>query len=310
MNKFLAKLERKWGRYAIKNLPMWMIIFYTIGYLIQYTMKDLYIYMTLDVYQILHGQVWRVVTWLLIPPPTLQPLLAALMMFVYFSIASTLEQVWGTFFLNLYIFSGIVLTIIGSFGIYLISHLVYGEFATIYLSALISTIISTYYINMSLFLGYAATFPEMEMRLMFLLPIKAKWLGLVYALLLADDAYKLFRAHWSFGMVIVISLLNFLIFFLSTRKSLHLNREQRQIRKNFRQQTRQASFGNRMGSTQRNSSQASSMKPQSATRHKCAVCGQTESTAPDLSFRFCTKCEGSYEYCENHIFTHQHVKKN
>lgn len=309
MNTFLAKLERKWGKYAIRNLPMWMIIFYTIGYLIQYTMNELYYYMTLDVHQIMQGQVWRIVSWLLIPPPNMRPLMAALMMFVYFSIASALERVWGTFMLNVYIFSGVLITIVGSFGIYFINDLVYGKAGAAYLSLVISTIISTYYINMSLFLGYAATFPEMEMRLMFLIPVKAKWLGLVYVLLLADDAYKLFRIHWSVGMVLIFSLLNFVIFFLSTRNAMHLNKQQRQIRKNFRRQAQGNPGGVRKINIQKNIMQ-SSTKTQSGPRHKCAVCGQTEITAPDLSFRYCTKCDGSYEYCENHIFTHQHIKKN
>ena len=45
-------------------------------------------------------------------------------------------------------------------------------------------------------------------------------------------------------------------------------------------------------------------------RHRCAVCGRTELDAPDLEFRFCSKCEGDYEYCQEHLYTHQHVKKN
>ena len=46
------------------------------------------------------------------------------------------------------------------------------------------------------------------------------------------------------------------------------------------------------------------------TRHKCAVCGRTEETNPELEFRFCSKCDGNYEYCQDHLFTHVHVKHN
>ena len=45
------------------------------------------------------------------------------------------------------------------------------------------------------------------------------------------------------------------------------------------------------------------------TKHKCAICGRTEDSNPDLEFRYCSKCEGSFEYCEDHLYTHQHVKK-
>ena len=44
-------------------------------------------------------------------------------------------------------------------------------------------------------------------------------------------------------------------------------------------------------------------------RHKCAVCGKTDTSHPDLEFRYCSKCEGNYEYCQDHLFTHTHVVK-
>ena len=44
------------------------------------------------------------------------------------------------------------------------------------------------------------------------------------------------------------------------------------------------------------------------TKHRCAICGRTEADSPDMQFRFCSKCEGNYEYCEEHLYTHKHVK--
>ena len=44
------------------------------------------------------------------------------------------------------------------------------------------------------------------------------------------------------------------------------------------------------------------------TKHKCAICGRTELDDPNLEFRFCSKCNGNYEYCQYHLFTHEHVK--
>ena len=49
-------------------------------------------------------------------------------------------------------------------------------------------------------------------------------------------------------------------------------------------------------------------KPMSVAKHKCAICGRTSDEYPDLEFRFCSKCNGNYEYCQDHLFTHQHVK--
>ena len=48
----------------------------------------------------------------------------------------------------------------------------------------------------------------------------------------------------------------------------------------------------------------------SGPKHKCAVCGRTELDGDNLEFRFCTKCDGSYEYCQDHLFTHEHIKKH
>ena len=42
--------------------------------------------------------------------------------------------------------------------------------------------------------------------------------------------------------------------------------------------------------------------------NKCAICGKTEASHADLEFRFCSKCNGNYEYCQDHLFTHEHVK--
>ena len=45
-------------------------------------------------------------------------------------------------------------------------------------------------------------------------------------------------------------------------------------------------------------------------RHKCAICGRTELDSPELEFRYCSKCEGNYEYCSDHLFTHEHVRRS
>ena len=43
-----------------------------------------------------------------------------------------------------------------------------------------------------------------------------------------------------------------------------------------------------------------------SARHKCAICGRTENDDPNLSFRYCSKCTGNKEYCQDHLFTHTH----
>lgn len=144
---------------------------------------------------------------------------------------------------------------------------------------------STYYINMSIFLAFAATYPDMQVLVMFVIPMKVKYLGIVYAALLIIDILQM---GWLAGFAIGASLLNFIVFFLMTRK--------RKPHRTVKQMKRQMEYRN-------------AAKPRGGiTRHKCAICGRTEEDDPTLEFRFCSKCEGNYEYCQYHLFTHEHVR--
>ena len=149
---------------------------------------------------------------------------------------------------------------------------------------------STYYINMSIFLAYALTFTNAEVLLMFLIPVKVKWLGIVYGVMLALQMVECLSQGillWPSVAAIAASLINFLIFWLRNGNHVHLGAKQRKRRAEFKQDIR---------------------RNPKITKHKCAICGQTEDSNPGLEFRFCSKCNGNYEYCQQHLFTHEHVK--
>ena len=118
--KFFNKLERKYGRYAISNLTRYIIICYVIGYLLALAAPWLLTILTLDPGKILHGQVWRLVTWVLIPPGGLS-IFTIIMLFFYYSLGSALEKTWGDFRYNMYILTGLVATVIGSFILFFVS---------------------------------------------------------------------------------------------------------------------------------------------------------------------------------------------
>ena len=114
------------------------------------------------------------------------------MLFFYYSVGNTLERTWGTYRYNVYLFSGMLFTILGSFlamGMsYILNPVLLNNPAlaeTVMFSG--STFFSTYYINMSIFLAFAATFPEAQVLLMFVIPVKMKWMGIVYAIMLGFD---------------------------------------------------------------------------------------------------------------------------
>ena len=284
----MSNFEKKFGKYAIKNLSLTLIMCYAAGYLIEMVLPGLFYFLTLNPYAIIHGQVWRLVTWILIPPDSSNLFFVLLMLYFYYSLGTSLERTWGTYRYNVYIFSGMLFTIIGSFLMMGYCYLVrpadmvaYGP--SVFFSA-VSPLFSTYYVNMSIFLAFAATFPEVQVLLMFIIPIKVKVLGIIYGVMLIANFIQ-GSAYSRFAMA--ASLFNFVVFWITSKNHIHMSPKQVKRRQEYRR------------GVKRNTG---------VTKHKCAICGRTELDSPDLEFRFCSKCNGNYEYCQEHLFTHQHVK--
>ena len=277
MKNWLDKMERRFGRYAIRNLTMYLLAGYAIGYLLSFTMPQLLTYFTLEPALILKGQVWRLLSWVIIPPND-NIIFVIFMMLLYYSLGNTLENYWGAFRYNVYIFSGILFTVIGAF---IVNGLIGGVtgFGSLY---------STYYINMSIFLACASIMPDYQLLLYGIIPIKMKWLAILDVVLLAVDAVQ---GGLIIRIVIIASLLNFIIFFFCNRNLRGHSPKQAVRRKKFQKQI---------------------SRPQNqyagGAKHRCAVCGRTELDDPTLEFRYCSKCNGNYEYCQDHLFTHEHVK--
>ena len=281
---WLNKLERKIGRYAIPNLIVYLIGAYCIGFAVSVVNPNVLTYLTLSPYHILHGQVWRLVTWILMPTDSNILFLLIMAMF-YYQLGTALERTWGTFRFNAYIFGGMLFTVLGAFLYYGIMYLVNGG-VTLELLYM-GFYFSTNYINMSIFLAFALMYPDMEVLLYFIIPIKMKWMAYVYA---AITIYEIIVVGWAGRVAIVMSLMNFIIFFLSTRDYRRISPKEIHRKREFHAQMREPRAGSKI------------------TKHKCAICGRTEQDDPNLEFRFCSKCDGNYEYCQDHLFTHTHKK--
>ncbi len=282
---FLNKMERKIGKYAIPNLMIYLIAAYCIGFVIYTVNPNFMLMLTLSPYHILHGQVWRLITWILMPTDT-RVFSLLIMALLYYQLGSALERSWGTFRFNVYIFGGMLFTVIGAFilyGIYAAAGT--GSLETI--SLISSLTFTTNYINLTIFLAFAVMYPEMQILLFFIIPVKMKWMAVVYAVLIAIN---LILTSWGGRIAIIMSILNFLIFFLSTRNYRRVSPKEIHRKQVFKAQMREPRRGSMV------------------TKHKCAVCGRTELDEPNLEFRFCSKCDGNYEYCQDHLFTHQHIK--
>ena len=279
---WLDKLERKLGRFAIPNLTVYLLVGYVIGFGIVYLMPDMVGYLTLEPALILRGQIWRLISWVLIPP-TDNLISLVFLVLLYYSLGTALERTWGSFRYNVYIFSGLLFTVLAVFGLYAFYYFRYG--VEVPLSAV--GLIGTNYITMSIFLAFAVIYPDMEVMLYFILPIKMKWMALVYVVL---AGYDFINGGIGIRVAIGASLLNFVIFFLSTRNYKRFGPREQARKAKFKKQSRPH------------------MTYTNGAHHRCAVCGRTELDDPCLEFRFCSKCNGNYEYCQDHLFTHEHVK--
>lgn len=275
---FFAKLERKYSKYAIKNLMYYIMILYGVGLVIQIMpgMGMMYWqYLSLDASAILGGQIWRVFTFLMYPPALGNfvfdsVFLGVLGLFVYYNLGQTLENLWGAFRFNVFFLMGVLGQIIAT----LIGYLVFQE----------SLQMTTGFLNFSIFLAFAIYFPNAQFYMFFVLPVKAKWLAVAEC---AVYLYSFILGTTSTRWEIAISLANVIIFIVLTRHYKKYSPKEIKRRKDFQKGVKILPYGK--------------------THHKCAVCGRTEKDGDHLEFRYCSKCLGDYEYCQDHLYTHQHV---
>ncbi len=188
--KFLYKMERKFGKFAIKNLMLHITILNAIVYLASYIFQlDLISYMALVPDLVMQGQVWRLITYVFVPP-NVSIIFTAITLYFYYFIGISLERRWGSFKFNVYYLLGIILTAAAS----MISGF---------------PVVGTF-LNLSLFFAFAMLYPNMEVLFFFVIPLKVKYLAYFDA---AFYAYIMIRGTASDRIAIIGSLLNFFIFF-------------------------------------------------------------------------------------------------
>ena len=153
-----------------------------------------------------------------------------IMALFYYQLGMALERTWGTFRFNVYIFGGMIFTVIGAFVLYGIYYAMNASVISqmpalaAQLSYSIASGFSTNYINMSIFLAFAVMYPDMQVMLYFIIPIKMKWMAIVYAVL---TLYEFIVSGWAGRVAVFMSLLNFIIFFLMTRNYRKISRKRR-----------------------------------------------------------------------------------
>jgi len=271
-------------RFGIPNLMRVIVIgnvaVYVLMLLTQANDANALSFLTFNLNALLHGEVWRLVTFVFVPAYS-SPFALLISLYFYYWIGSTLERQWGTAKFNLYYISGTLLTVLGV----VLASLITGN---PYLTAA-----GTGYVNLSMFFAFAFLFPDTTVLLFFILPVKMKWLAYLDGALFAFDIIKAIGAHnWAGVVLPIVALLNFAVFiwpevhYLKERAKYQNSRKTVQFRQAQQQQAKQAK--------------------QQGYRHKCAVCGRTDTDYPDLQFRYCSKCVGYHCFCQDHIFNHVH----
>ena len=197
----LDRLERKLGRFAVPNLMKYICVMYALGFMIQISAPEFYYYyLDLDPEAILHGHIWRILTFLIFYPASTgfgSIFWAIIGIMVYYSIGRTLEYLWGNFRYNFFFFSGVILYNVAGIIIYLVTG--------------VSLQLNPTYMGFSIFLAYALTLPDTVFYLYFFIPIKAKYLAVLETLLYL---YLLVVSPSLGGKLsIVLSFANVLIFF-------------------------------------------------------------------------------------------------
>lgn len=282
---FLTKLERKFGKYAINNLMLYIIMGQATVLLVQILTGSSYLlnWISFNPIAIIHGQIWRIFTFVFIPN-VFSPIWFLFAAFLYYSIGNALEYQWGTFKFNLYYLLGMIFNIVGL----IIIQLIFGISETSSIWIGLSSQM-TFYLNLSLFLAYAVLFPDVQFLLYMIIPVKVKYLA---AFDVAFLIYQFLEGGLANKILIIVSLINFFIFFGPTL---------------FNKRSRTTATQRNFKSTHKKP-QVKKGPPIQVAFHKCTVCGKTELTDPDMEFRYCSKCKGAHEYCMEHLHNHQHIE--
>ena len=284
LNRKIERFCYSHPRFGIPRLMMFVVIGKVIVWLFcqMDTTGMLLYYLYFDPALFCRGQVWRLLTFALVPDAG-GLLWFAIALYFYYFIGNSLEQAWGPGKFTIYYLSGMVLTALYSLVYYWIS----GR----------SVLVSSSYLNLSLFFAFATLWPDQRVLLFFFIPVKIKWLAWADAALFLLSVVQ-YIIHGSIGLALVplVAMATYLIF--CGEWLIDLVRPS-SVRRKTVQRARTSQFRQAAKKVQQE------QEAQGYTR-KCSVCGRTDRDYPDLEFRYCSRCAGYHCFCIDHINDHIH----
>ena len=273
---------------GIPNLMLYIAVGTAIVYLVGQMSGNYALYNVLCFHResILHGQIWRLFTYPLVyGTGNSSVLLIAISLLCYYSLGRAMENAWGTLKFNLFYLTGLVMM-----DIYC---LIFGGQANVT------------YLNLSLFLGYATMYPDSHFLLFFIIPVKAWIFALIDLIIVVLDLVTL---TFPYNLFSVISLANYFLFFGKDVSNVIPVSWRANFRRAFRKAKQPPQEHKTIPFARAGSYEAAAAQPRAPYNHRCTVCGRTDISHPDLEFRYCSRCNGYYCYCEEHISNHSHIQ--
>jgi len=252
--------QRVFEQFAIKNLTLYLVCAQGIFLFLGLAQPGVLQFMQLVPQAVSEGQYWRLLSFLFTPPAG-NPIFAAFALYLLYFMGTSLEAQWGTARYNLYVLIGYLMTVAAAF-------------------VFPYSLATNGFLTGSIFLAFAYLFPDYQIYLFFILPVRVKWLALLTWLFYG---YEVFIGDWASRLLILAAVTNFLVFFGPS----------------IVQQVRQGHRKTRL--------QTKSIVDRNAPIHVCTVCGVTDKSHPTMDFRYCRKCEPPVAYCSEHLATHTHL---
>ncbi len=288
---------------GIPNLMLYIVIISAVVYIASLLNRsgEIYSWLSFDKAKILQGQVWRLFSFVFTYTPGSNPFMILIGFYFFYHLARHLELIMGTFKFNLYYFSGVVLMV--AFAMIfcptepvLVGRYLYDVGLSVYANM-------AWYMHLTLLLAFAAACPDSQFLVFFFIPVKAWFLGIVYLLLIGIDIYTL-APLFPHNLFPLAAIANFLLF--AGKDALNLLPEA--IRPNMNRAARQwkkKAAPKRPIHFEQNDPKVRAKVPYT---HRCVICGRTDVSDPGLEFRYCSRCNGYFCYCEDHISNHTHVE--
>lgn len=253
-------LDRIVAPIAVANLPILLVVAQAVVYMACLSNPLLTEKLLLNCDLVFQGEIWRLFTFMLVAPAG-HPIFAIFYFYILYMMGNFLESTWGAVRFCSFVYLGLFLLVVA--GLFSRSEMISGN-----------------YLYATIFLAFATLNPNFSFLIMFVLPVKVKYLAWIQA---AFYLLTFTFGPWAAKLMVAAALGNYLIFFSDQL------------------------IGQGTGFHRRLTNQTQGTRTLSKPRHVCVVCGIDSNTDRDMDFRYCSRCEGDHAYCEEHLRNHVHV---